>query len=193
MTKNFFLFIILASRLLKSEVSRADSCLNPEPNTCDYYSQCLEKAIPCGANGYALGYGQRYCQRFLKESRFSGKGEIWRDATLICLQRELAFRDWGSDPFTCREIKDFAFDSHPVCYTQPGVTVCDLGVSDLNLIFTTIDGPDLLSLRGIKQIKAVAKICLNHLKRHPNSRSSLEDSSLDETMDERIRFWRSKL
>jgi hypothetical protein len=183
----------MISSLLNLESTRADSCVNPEPNTCDYYSQCLEKYLPCGAKGYALGYGKRYCHRFLRENRFSAQGEIWRNATLICLQRELAFRDWDSDPLTCREIKDFAFDSHPVCYTQPGVSVCELDVPDLKLILNTIDGPDFLSLRGLKQMKAVARICLKHLQRHPNSRSNLGDPSLDETIEERIRFWRSKL
>ena len=31
---------------------------------CDFYSQCLESRIPCGRDGYALGYGDHYCRRF---------------------------------------------------------------------------------------------------------------------------------
>ena len=45
----------------------------PSPETCEayidngdcrFYSECVESRIPCGAEGYALGYGLKYCNRF---------------------------------------------------------------------------------------------------------------------------------
>ena len=36
-----------------------------EQGNCDFY-KCTEAAFPCGSDGYALGYGYRYCDRFGK-------------------------------------------------------------------------------------------------------------------------------
>ena len=34
-----------------------------EQGNCDFY-RCEEAVFPCGNDGYALGYGYRYCHRF---------------------------------------------------------------------------------------------------------------------------------
>ena len=31
---------------------------------CEFYTDCLEVASPCGSSGYALAYGKKYCLRF---------------------------------------------------------------------------------------------------------------------------------
>ena len=31
---------------------------------CSFYPKCVEKRIPCGPDGYALGYAGKYCVRF---------------------------------------------------------------------------------------------------------------------------------
>ncbi len=138
------------------------SCQNPEPGTCTFYASCLENSIACGPNGYALGYGAKYCSRFLAEDRFSADGALWRDITLTCLQRSLI--DYvdpavASDA-TCEEVKDVAFDSHPVCYTQPEMSVCDLSFSDWNVIRQTVDTGDVFSGDGIRQVLSVMRRCL---------------------------------
>ncbi len=71
----------------------SSSCVNPALNTtCLWYPNCLEAAHACGPEGYALSYGQRYCDAF--SSAFASnlltlQGQIWRDKTLICLQEQL--------------------------------------------------------------------------------------------------------
>ena len=35
---------------------------------CSFYPQCVEKRFPCGPNGYALGYGNKYCNIFVKDA-----------------------------------------------------------------------------------------------------------------------------
>ncbi len=35
-----------------------------EAGNCDFYRGCLEALFPCGAKGYALAFGEKYCQRF---------------------------------------------------------------------------------------------------------------------------------
>ena len=39
------------------------SCSTPVTRHCGFYSACLERALPCGEQGYALGFGERYCTR----------------------------------------------------------------------------------------------------------------------------------
>ena len=31
---------------------------------CSFYSLCMEKRVPCGPDGYALGYAGKYCVKF---------------------------------------------------------------------------------------------------------------------------------
>ncbi len=71
----------------------SSSCVNPAQNTtCLWYPNCLEAAHACGPEGYAISYGQRYCDAF--SSAFASnlltlQGQIWRDKTLLCLQEQL--------------------------------------------------------------------------------------------------------
>jgi hypothetical protein len=38
--------------------------------TCDFYTQCLEKKYHCGPKGYPMGYGYVYCNKFTELSSF---------------------------------------------------------------------------------------------------------------------------
>jgi hypothetical protein len=44
------------------------SCSNPAENTCTFYTSCLEKEANCGAEGYPIGYGAKYCKDFTNAS-----------------------------------------------------------------------------------------------------------------------------
>ena len=35
-----------------------------DSNNCDFYRDCVETRANCGEDGYPLGYGYKYCQRF---------------------------------------------------------------------------------------------------------------------------------
>ena len=56
------------------------TCPNPAaeasiPNDCGFYKDCLEATFNCGEKGYPIGYGYKYCNRFLEEKhRFSKDG-----------------------------------------------------------------------------------------------------------------------
>jgi len=34
-----------------------------ETGNCEFYN-CVDNAFPCGDDGYAVGYGHRYCNKF---------------------------------------------------------------------------------------------------------------------------------
>ena len=105
-------------------------CANPAvsaaiPDDCSFYSDCLEPTFECGPDGYPMGYGFKYCNRFLEEKdRFSAEGQEWIDGTLVCLKQALVPTVNSPDGITCDNVKKTAFDSHVDCYIENGF--CDL-------------------------------------------------------------------
>lgn len=138
---------------------------------CGFYTVCLEMRVSCGQEGYANGYGQKYCKRFAAKTDLSNQGIRWRDEALKCLQRRLTplvMRPIVS-PVTCEEVMELAFDTHPLCYLDPSMgqglapSICDLPVQDIGNIVSTVDASDALSLRSARQIAGVASRCANTL------------------------------
>jgi hypothetical protein len=130
-----------------------ETCRPAFENCCGFYD-CVERNCGCGANGYPLGYGKKYCQIF-SNYPFTGNGGKWRDATLRCLQRSLIPYS-QCPPTNCDTLKSNAFDSHPFCYTSSGV--CFLNPKDLLGILAITYG-DVLTLDGILQIMETMKKC----------------------------------
>ncbi|MFZ9595676.1 MAG: hypothetical protein ACO3A2_06310 [Bdellovibrionia bacterium] len=156
------IFLALLSLSPNPALAWSPECLNPDGD-CQFYPQCLEESHECGAKGYALGYGHKYCMRFSEQQKFSSQGKRWVLTTRQCLQDSLVpfvTPPWQKD--RCEEIMDVAFDSHPNCYTQNGSSICDLPIPDVILIVETIQKPDLVSPRGLKQILSVAQTCVTH-------------------------------
>jgi hypothetical protein len=139
------------------------SCLAPVARTCAFYSACLEANRPCGASGYAIGYGEKYCSRFDVDDTLSPEGDVWRDGTLHCLQEALVSELGAVASMSCDAITTFAFDSHPACYTGHSPSFCFLPPTDIANVLGTIDGQDLLSLRSAKQMATVAATCVEQI------------------------------
>lgn len=156
--------------------SVSDSCYQPQTEiSCDFYLNCLEKKQSCGNTGYAIGYGYKYCSRFLKynqspqEKQMTSRGLAWRDHTLICLQNALVgiLKNWSAadwnDNKVCTNVKDFAFDSHPDCYVKSMPSFCELPLRDWRTLISDMDSKDLLGYRGSKQILKVAWMCKSYV------------------------------
>ncbi|KAK7057665.1 hypothetical protein R3P38DRAFT_3252746 [Favolaschia claudopus] len=123
---------ILASSTPPSGVnSTSPECLNPPPDSCTFYADCLESRYQCGSSGYPLGYGQKFCTKFqTQRASLSEKGQAWMLATLHCLQEALV-PDASGAPHadgSCAALKKTAFDSHAPCYVSNGL--CTLNPSD---------------------------------------------------------------
>jgi hypothetical protein len=123
--------------------------------------ECAERWVDggrgCGEQGYLLGYGARYAREFYFETRprMSARGKAWLDGVLVCLQHEL--QDSIGVDSSCDEVRRTAFDQHPGCYVDSGF--CTLAFPDLLQIPATIDGRDLLSRDGLRQIASIAPLC----------------------------------
>ena len=172
----------------------AADCQAPVSRTCAFYSACLEPAQPCGEPGYAIGYGEKYCSRYDVDATFSPAGVVWRDAVLHCLQEALVPLLPKASTMTCDAITDFAFDSHPRCYTE-GPSICFLPPSDVLNVVSVIDGKDLLSLRSAKQMASVAGTCVDQLAgaifsfERPAQKSALPKELDQAALRERLLFW----
>jgi len=152
---------------------------------CSFYWQCVEPLYKCGTdnsnpNSYPANYGYKYCKRFISATRTkmsSTLGKTFIDVTLPCLQLKLYDRIYGAEmakkPKDCAELTQYAFDTHPDCYTQinKGGSICQLArpsfsdggvtgrASDIMKIAGTVDGSDLLSVRSFKQMGEVIEKC----------------------------------
>ena len=105
-------------------------CQNPsfeaaKPLDCSFYTNCLESTYNCGPSGYPVGYGLKYCSRFVEnDSLFSEDGQKWINGTLLCLKTALIPLAENTTDQTCKSVESFAFESHVDCYVSNGF--CDL-------------------------------------------------------------------
>jgi hypothetical protein len=141
------------------------SCATPRPQNCSFYSACVDPVTPCGEDGYALGYGEKYCTAFENVRGLTSKGTAWRDSVMHCLQEQLVSYAHAGSSATCGEIIDAAFASHPHCYTLPEASICFLPPSDVAQVIGTIGGGELLTARSRKQIQSTIGTCILQIGR----------------------------
>lgn len=124
--------------LLAISVGQALDQCTPSSTNCNFYENCLEALRTCGSNGYAIGYGKKYCISFLShEILFSRKGKAFLSASRFCLQQALqkGIADGTINASTsCDDIKSFAWASHLGCYTEINPSICQIPFSDWILL-----------------------------------------------------------
>ena len=136
-----------------------DSASNP--GDCSFYTECLEAQFQCRSDGYPVGYGNRYCSKFLEfYDKFAPSGKQWIDKTLVCLKGAL-IPSYDDKSTTCEALYSTAFNSHPDCYVKSGF--CDIFLEDFT---TNISGllnvyeiRDFGNLISIKQVLTTAERC----------------------------------
>jgi hypothetical protein len=142
-----------------------DSCQIPTTDTIggnedDFYlcaDDYADFGAGCGDDGYLVGYGAKYADRFYNDTRpwMTSHGQEWIDEVLVCLQHEL--RDSIDEATSCDDIRTIAFDSHPVCYLEHGL--CQLPVWDIAKVLWTVELGDWLSDDAARQVASVATGC----------------------------------
>lgn len=168
MTSRRSLVWAVALALLAAGTAAAQDALPapcPAEGGLDYY-RCRARDAAGRRPGepvppYYLEYGDRYARRFTEETRplLSPAGQRWLDRTRRLLQEAIEARR-ARDPagFAALEADgpgflDFAYATHPAAYFDAGLA--GLPVRDLLLIGTTPDVQDLLTARGLSQIRTV--------------------------------------
>ncbi|KAF8130593.1 hypothetical protein EV363DRAFT_214587 [Boletus edulis] len=109
--------------------------------------------IQCGPDGYPIGYGQHYCQKFSdNRGMFDAQGQQWMINTMHCLQLALVGDAIDATPpaSDCQALRDQAFASHAGCYISNGF--CTLGVQVWTAVLEIVDIKTLFSSWGAVQI-----------------------------------------
>jgi len=172
-----FMMTVASTIEEESRLDNNDVC-KPRQGNCDFYHFCVENNIlSCGKDGYSLGYGLKYCQKFQQISFQSQAGNLWRNQTTFCLQQSFLMEekdvegdrfDIGNGTFSrtrrfssCAELKDFAFAVHAPCYCKEPYSICHIyNLYDLWAILQTIDIGDLvMSREGQQQTLSVIAKC----------------------------------
>lgn len=168
-----------------------------DADDCSFYNDCVENRIQCGKEGYALSYGEHYCQRFSQTftdyaEEFSSLAHRWRETTAVCLQEEISTtveellkNPTNSNQKDCSVLRKDAFSQHALCYTQEESSICMLPPSDVIAIIRhrIIGFRDLFFSRdGLAQIREVQRICLRQLNR------KTQDPRLDWWSEEALRI-----
>lgn len=159
-----FLIIALFSIFCFSIVSTTDSCQSTIENfSCEFYILCLENTYHCGADGYPVGYGYKYCNKFTEHmSEFSESGQKWIEGTLVCLKKAL-LPLIDQNTTTCQLIHNAAFDSHPKCYVSNGF--CELFLDPLHILqnvrglLSVYEIKDMAQPISFKQILQTVGLC----------------------------------
>lgn len=172
---SLFLFLLACgtkeSSQLKDSRASLDKC-SDLVGTCEYY-RCVEnERISCGETGYPLGYGERYCQILsgldypqaignYQNQLHPSNGNVWKVEVRECLQVEMEryFRE-ELNP-NCKDLRAFAFNSHPLCYTGT-TSFCDMNPFAIATVGLNIAPKDLASAESLKQVKDTADICIRH-------------------------------
>ncbi|EQC39468.1 hypothetical protein SDRG_02912 [Saprolegnia diclina VS20] len=161
------------------------ACTEPAPQSCAFYNACLEVAHPCGAQGYALGFGEFYCNKFAAyKDKFTANGQQWMYNTMTCLQKKLGVA--LKDPtMTCDAIKTFAFDSHPECYTNNGgPSVCELSpLKDWTTVLRVVGLKTLFKLDTIKNGASTGLVCMHQLLSWAKKLPSTTDDPMEPNLD----------
>ncbi len=98
-------------------------------SSCNYY-QCAEAHNPCGSQGYWIGWGYRFCQKFLNsEQKFSLEAQEWLRSNRRCLQVRA---EEISTEIACPQVRKAAMESHVSCYVEAGF--CELSIKDKSAI-----------------------------------------------------------
>lgn len=118
--------------------STSPACSNPPLDNCSFYADCLESRYNCGPDGYPIGYGQKYCEKFSeKRALLDSNGQQWMINTMHCLQTALVPDAIDSNATTCQKLEDNAFGTHAGCYLDNGL--CTLGVRVWEAIIEIVD------------------------------------------------------
>lgn len=136
------------------------SCINPPLKSCDFYRNCAEGQLACGAGGYPLAFGEKNCNRFTNNlNYFSAAGQDWIFGTMHCLQTAMV-PVLQPCTATCSSFQAAAFDSHPRCYVDNGF--CGLQCPDILAVLITVN-TDLVSFQSLRQVAQTAGLCIDNL------------------------------
>ena len=62
------LLLTTCSPLVVVAVQPTAECIRlAQSANCSFYTECVERSIPCGPSGYVVGYGYHFCNTFVAD------------------------------------------------------------------------------------------------------------------------------
>eukprot|EP01084_Bolivina_argentea_P172384 298611_1 len=128
--------------------------------SCDWYINCLEGFKTCTDEGYAIAYGNYYCEEFLQNIyEFSTAGQAWIDSVRLCLQTALVpVINTDTSSTTCDDITDAGFATHSNCYIDGGI--CFLSPLDWAKIIGVVNTGLVSSFSAVEEMLVVMGTCI---------------------------------
>lgn len=155
-TYQIFLFSLCAALFLVAMQAQATNC-RPTEDSCQFYL-CKEEENPCGTHGYWLGYGYRYCERFLeKKEQFSEATQQWFKSVRYCLQDEARL---FNNHESCQDSYREAMNSHVDCYTEAGF--CALSFRERAKVIWTLKSALLLPITYVEGLELQLQCLSEH-------------------------------
>ncbi len=136
----FVLAVIFLGRSTRTKKIKWDQLPNPSSEHCLFYPE-LEDRVQCsdlGKDEYLLSYGKKYCELFLQKRKdWLDPLKAWTIDTSQCLQESIL--ENRSRIKTCYELKEYAFDLHPICYKSAGFCTKLKAADQLDVVFAVLD------------------------------------------------------
>uniref|UniRef100_A0A914VCW9 Uncharacterized protein n=1 Tax=Plectus sambesii TaxID=2011161 RepID=A0A914VCW9_9BILA len=116
----------------------------------------------CGKQGYLIGYGKKYCDRFSANlHRFTSAGIKWVSCVRQCLIDSLTphydLYPYSESHSTCGALEQAAFETHVDCYINCGF--CNICIDNKWALWKSYDIGDFVSLIAWEQVRQVAQKC----------------------------------
>ncbi len=122
------------------------------------YYRCVDAYLGgCGPDGYPLGYGAYYAEKYMGDTwdALSEDGQRFLIEVGVCLHETLATQLTADS--TCDEVWDLGFDAHPDCYVDAGF--CELPLTDTLAIAGAVEPEDQALPEQNAQVAAIAEAC----------------------------------
>jgi hypothetical protein len=141
-----------------------------------FYEVLDEYLGPWGAKGYPIGYGKKYCVLFSENEKLRQNVTthkwVWR--TTIVLQEALrdfvvaTFRQGKLASLTESQLRQYAFDTHPIAYTKGGLTLVVIVAPELVGEIVSIPSSEFLPMSpncssSLRQVFSTGRIVVPEL------------------------------
>ncbi len=125
----------------------------PSSENCAYYG-LLEQKLACGHHAYLQRWAYPMCEKYIKAAPgLSYELQVWFPQIRLCLQEALYFHE---DLVNCKNLNDFAVDSHVFCYVKTGF--CEMSSEDQWQLLR-ITGTNILQPLWLKTALRIDQAC----------------------------------
>jgi hypothetical protein len=141
-----------------------------------FYEVLDEYLGPWGPKGYPIGYGKKYCVLFSENEKLrrhaTARKWVWK--TTIVLQEALRdfvvaqFRQGKLAALTEPQLRQYAFDTHPIAYTKGGLTLVIIVAPELIGEIVSIPSSEFVPMspnfsRSLRQVFSTSGIVIPEL------------------------------